>query len=66
MSDAALQDAALKLDRAREQAAAALRRFGHAVVGHEADTTLLLWIAELAVPPPRGWKPRPRAAGPSR
>jgi hypothetical protein len=48
LSDAALQDAALKLDRAREQAAAALRRLGHAVVVHEADTTLLLRIAELA------------------
>ncbi len=66
LSDAALQDAALKLDRAREQAAAALRRLGHAVVGHEADTTLLLRIAELADATAAGWKPRPRAAAPSR
>jgi acyl-coenzyme A thioesterase PaaI-like protein len=41
-------DPALELDRAREQAAAALRRLGHAVVGHEADAALLLRIAELA------------------
>ncbi|MBA3372513.1 MAG: hypothetical protein M3493_08630 [Actinomycetota bacterium] len=43
-----MTDPALELDRAREQAAAALRRLGHAVVGHEADAALLLRIAELA------------------
>lgn len=34
--------------RARELAAAGLRRLGHAVVGHDADRELLLRIAELA------------------
>ena len=38
----------MDLDRARGQAAAALRRLGHAVVGHEADAALLVRIAELA------------------